>query len=511
MRTKPFLCTLIISILLIPSLARAALRLAPLFQDHAVLQRDKPITICGQSDPGSKITITFHTQTVASIASADGTWKVLLPPMSASNHGADLTINSGSESRTLHDIVVGDVWLASGQSNMEWHVSQVIDADKEMAAANYPLIRHYRVPHVIATQPAVDFPTSPWVPASEKSVGNFSAVAYFFARDLHRDLNIPIGIINASWGGKMIEVFVSRDALATDPTLEKAVDHRYEEEKQHAQENRPVYEASLAKWEADRKSAKADGKPFTRGKPMSPQDVVDQHRPSGAFNGMIAPCLAYAFRGVIWYQGEHNTGRAGEYRGAFSAMITDWRKKSGDETMPFYFVQLPNFAAPYDKSGMTFAELREAQRETLALPNTGMAVTIDVGDPENIHPRNKAPVGSRLARIAEAKLFGRDVEWSGPTVKAVTREKDGIRIDFDHTKGGLMLKATPKSSFELAGADGNFHEAAAKAEGTSVIIAIPNGIEPVTVRYAFANAPQATLFNGEGLPASPFRWAVAKQ
>lgn len=497
---------LILLTLLSAGFARAELRLAPLFCDHAVLQQGKPVPVWGWTEPGRAVKVTFHEHTSEATAGADGRWQVMLPAMKASAEPAELTVSAG-ETRTVRDVIVGEVWLCSGQSNMEWHVRDVTNAEQEIAGANLPLIRHFRAPHVIAYQPQQNL-SGTWIAASPKTVISFSAVAYFFARDLHRDLNVPIGLINTSWGGKMIEVFMSAEALASDPAF-SAVEKRWKEEQARLPAQLALYEKKSPKAKAsdDPNAVPDEGAP----KGMDPRAVVAQHQPSCLFNGMISPVIPYAIRGAIWYQGEHNISRAAEYRAQFSAMITDWRTKFGQGDFPFYFVQLANFDAPLDKSREGYALLREAQSQTLALPNTGMAVTIDIGTPENVHPRNKQDVGARLARIAKAKTYDRGGEWSGPVLKSVTREKNTLRLSFEHTAGGLVLKPTPKPAFEIAGADGKFQPATARVEGNTLIVHNDAVSEPAVVRYAWANAPLAALFNSEGLPASPFRQSLSQR
>lgn len=488
---------------------RAELRLAPLFTDGAVLQRDKPIPVWGWADAGQTVKVSFHDGAAAAVAGADGRWQVSLPAAKASAESSQLTVESGGKTVAVRDVVVGEVWLCSGQSNMEWHVSQADNADAEMAAANFPLIRHYRVPHVAAEKPADEFESSKWVAATPKSVRLFTAVGYFFARDIHRELNVPIGLINASWGGKMIEVFMSLDLLASRPEFAK-VDKRWQQEQEALPEKLKVYQPKLAEWEAAKAAATAAGTAFKTPKPTDPALVVEQHRPGCLFNGMINPIIPYGIRGALWYQGEHNIARPEEYLLQFTSMITDWRARSGQGDFPFYFVQLSSFDATLDKTRTGYARLREAQMLAQDLPNTGMAVTIDIGTPENVHPRNKQDVGARLARIAKEKTYGIHVEWSGPVLQSAQRETNGVRLSFDHADG-LVLRAATTSSFEVAGADEKFSPVAARVEGKSVVLNVPAGSDVATVRYAWANAPQASLFNGEGLPASPFRYTLSSK
>jgi sialate O-acetylesterase len=463
--------------------------------DAAVLQRERPIIVWGWADAGQTISITFHDQTVSATADAGGKWRGTLNGMPAHSDGAAMTVTAASETVTIKDVLVGEVWMCSGQSNMQWTVKQADNAEREMASANFPLIRHYRVPQVHAAEPAETFKPGKWVTATPQTVGTFSAVAYFFARDVHRDLNVPVGLINTSWGGKMIEVFMSAEALASRSEFKKVFD-RWELEQAELPAKQAEYQKKLAEHERD---------PEKTPKPSDPQWVVDQHRPSCVYNGLVAPCVPYGIRGVIWYQGEHNISRASEYTLQFTTMITDWRQKFGQGDIPFYFCQLSSFDAPLDKSREGYAQLRQAQLDATSLINTGMAVTFDVGTPSTVHPTNKQDVGARLARIAKARTYNLPGEWSGPALRSVARVKDGIRLSFDHADG---LALRNPGSFEVAGADGAFHPAEVTASGADVVLACASPSEVKAVRYAWANSPQATLFNGAGFPASPFRCSV---
>ena len=475
------------------SVAQAELTVSALFSDHAVLQRGKTVPVWGGANAGDKVEVSFKSAKVDATADGNGRWQADLPAMEASAEPTDLVIKSGEKTLTIRDVLVGDVWLCSGQSNMEWRVDQANNAAQEIAAANFPQIRQFRVPKAYEekAQTAVK---AQWAPASPQTIGTYSAVAYFFARDLHQTLKVPIGLINASFGGKMIETFMSPEAFAHSGIL-PAITKRWEEEQ-------ATLPAKLALWEKKKAAAAQGEEGATSG--MNPTVVIEQHRPGCLFNAMLNPLIPYAIKGMIWYQGEHNIARAEEYSALFPAFIKDMREKFGQGDFPFYYVQLANFEAKLDKSREGYAKLREVQLKTLALPNTGMAVTIDIGTPENVHPTNKQDVAMRLARWAKANTYELGGVISGPLFKSAERDGEVLTLSFDHVGGGLVARE-PFIGFEVAGKDGVFHSASAKLVGETVIVQAAGVTEPVSVRYAWANAPVATLFNKDGLPASPFR------
>jgi sialate O-acetylesterase len=501
-------------LLLLPLTVRADVTLAPLFTDHAVLQQGKPVPVWGHAAPGEPITVTFRDQTVQATAGKDGSWIVYLAPLHPGSP-ADLVV-TGRNTLRLQDVVVGEVWVCSGQSNMEFRVwgppgdvYRVDDADAEVAAATHPLIRQFKVERAVAAQPA-DTAQGSWVVCSPETVGQFTAVGYFFARDLAARLNVPIGIINSTWGGTAIESWLSEAALQSDPAF-AVVGQRWAQALAEAPKLRAEREATLAQLAAGEAAARAAGPEklaaFEKSRPWLPPlpgpDSPDA--PGGLFNGMINPLLPGAIRGVLWYQGESNVGRPAEYGALFKALITYWRRHWGQGDFPFYFVQLPNYQDPGDPTGVAWARLREAQASALALPNTGMAVTIDVGDPHNIHPRNKQEVGRRLALIARHEVYDIAGDWCGPMFQAAVREGAAMRVTFAHAGSGLVARDKPLAGFVLAGIDRHFYPAAARIDGGTVVVTAPEVTYPVAVRYAWADAPDANLFDGAGLPAAPFR------
>ena len=480
---------------------RADVSLASLFQDHAVLQRDKPVPVWGWADPGEAVTVTFAGQEAKTVADASGRWRVDLAPLAASAEPAELVV-AGRNRVVVSDVLVGEVWLCSGQSNMAWTVAASDRFAEEKPAARFPLIRHYKVPLRVADAPESRI-KGEWQATSPDTVGNFTAVGYFFARELHRKLGVPIGLVNSSYGGTPVEAWMSPDSLASDPAF-AVVGQRWAEALAKYPERAAAHQEATARWTAERDAAKAAGKPFDRRAPRPPQGPGHPDTPSGLYHAMIHPLVPFALRGAIWYQGESNAGRASEYRALFSAMITQWRRAFGQGDFPFYWVQLANFKTDKPDSG-AWPLLREAQTQTLALPETGQAVTIDIGNPDDIHPRNKQEVGRRLALIAMSQTYGQTMDYSGPVFVRADPEKGRLRLVFAHAVTGLIAREKPLSSFEVAGADGVYRPATADIDGDTVVVRAADVPAPVSVRYAWSNSPDANLFNGAGLPAVPFR------
>lgn len=503
----PLLCVFFVAVI------RADVTLAPIFADHAVLQRDKPIPVWGHADAGEPITITFHGKTAGTTAASDGRWIAYLDPQPASTEPADLVV-TGKNKVAVHDVLVGEVWLCSGQSNMEFVVGnppgstfRVDNADEEIAAANYPLIRHFKVKIAESDAPTENMSGS-WAVCSPETVKLFTAVGYFFARDIYEKLHVPVGLINSTWGGTPVEAWMSPSALDSDPAF-AFVRARWQQDVAEYPQKKAAYDAALPLWERDLAAAKAAGNDaqlkIFHLKPRPPHGPGDRWTPTGLFNSMINPLLPYALRGVLWYQGESNALHPTEYHALFAAMITAWRRHFGQRDLPFYFVQLANYSYLYNASGTEWALIREGQAQTLALPQTAMAVAIDLGEHANIHPRNKQEVGRRLALIAETRLYGIPGDDSGPMFASATREGNAMRVRFTHADNGLIAHENPVQSLELAGADKVFHPAQGRIEGESLLVSSPDVKDPVAVRYAWSNDPEANLFNGAGLPAAPFR------
>lgn len=471
-----------------------------LFSDHMVLQSGMSVPIWGTADPGEKVTVTFKKQTKATIAGTDGKWVVRLSHLKPGGP-FEMTI-SGKNSITVKDVLIGEVWLGSGQSNMSFTVSKkrayyagLLNENQEIAAANYPQIRMFTGKATKAYEPQSDI-AGEWEVCSPETVPGFSAAGYLFARDLQKELKVPVGILTMAYGASTAESWVPRQTIAADPLLKPLLD------KFDARE-------AFYRGHPGATSDQAPPGPQTiNSRPSKPDPlrdpVQDQHQPTVLFNGMINPVVPYAIRGAIWYQGESIVGgKAGValYSHVMETLVKDWRSRWGEGNFPFYFVQLAAL-----KNVSNNPAVREGQSQLLSLPNTGMAVTIDIGDPANVHPKNKEPLGDRLTRIALAKTYRRKIEYSGPTYESMKIEGNTIRLKFTHLGGGLVAKDGPLKWFQIAGADQKFVDADARIEGDTVIVSSSQVSAPVAVSYAWDNYPEGcNLYNAAGLPAAPFR------
>lgn len=488
------------------SFCLADVKLPAIFTDNLVLQRDMPVPIWGWAADGEKVTVTLGTQTKTAMPAApSGKWTVKLDAMRA---GGPCTLTvAGKNTITLKNVLIGEVWVCSGQSNMQMSVHGVINAKEEIAAANYPKIRLASVPTRGSQTPQEDF-QGKWVECSPATVGGFSAAGYFFGRELSKSLGVPIGLINTSYGGSSCEAWVKRSVLEADPQYKPMLDRYakmisdYDPVKAKA-----VYEKQRAAWKVAVEKAKAAGRKAPNPPRLQGDPRTGNHAPANLYNAMLTPVLPYGMRGAIWYQGESNAGRAYQYRTLFPTMIENWRADWHQGDFPFYFVQLANFMAEKPEPGESaWAELREAQSMTLKLPNTGQAVIIDIGEAQDIHPKNKQDVGKRLALWALAKTYGKDVVYSGPTYKSMEKKGDRIVLRFDDVDGGLEAKdGEALKGFAIAGEDKKFVWADAKIVGDTVVVASPKVKAPAAVRYAWADNPVCNLYNKAGLPACPFR------
>jgi sialate O-acetylesterase len=481
---------------LLAILVQAEVTLPALLADHMVVQRGLPLHVWGMAAPQEAVSVTFRGETKSGAADDLGRWSLYLSPGEAG--GPFPLIVKAANTITVDDVLVGDVWVASGQSNMEFPMTELVNPQAEIAAARFPKIRIFRVEHKPADYPQENVEAKSWAACTPETVAKSSAVAYFFARNIQQKINVPIGLIETFWGGTPAESWTSLPALSADAALmpvfaarAKTVTTQSTTELELQQEE-VRYQQVVAQ-------AKVDGKPEP-GRQWHPDFAA--WAPAALYNGMIAPLTRFAIRGVIWYQGEANSGgdRAPLYARVLQTMIRDWRSAWGQGDFPFLLVQIANWdTAP---EGM-WPEVRDAQRQMLALNNTGMAVTIDIGDAVDIHPKNKPDVGLRLALAARAIAYGEKIEWSGPLYRQVTHEEHGLRVWFDHGNG-LVAKGSELTGFEIAGADGKYSPAQARIEGATVVVSSAAVSAPVAVRYGWAANPSCNLYNREGLPASPF-------
>ena len=492
--------------LAVSSALRADITLAPPFTDHAVLQREIAVPVWGWSEiRGAMVTVTFAGKTKQTLVNQSGLWRADLDPMPANATGADLVVTLGATSLICRDVVVGEVWLAAGQSNMEWTLgSSPKSLQTEKSEPANPLIRHLRVAHTGADLPAGRVDTGGWHFASPDSISRFSAVGYYFAKALTQELGVPVGILNASWGGTRIESWIPEPVLRTS-----SVWSALEKQRQEAWTEWPLRYAEQPALEEAWRNAwleqQATGKPITMPWPRPPMGPGSGFAPARLYNGMIAPFAPYALRGALWYQGEGNVGQARQYAELLPALILSWRSTWPLGDFPFLIVQLPNYSDNGNAGGRSWAELREAQqRSANAVPATGLAIAIDNEEPDNLHPFNKQSVGERLALLAKGRVYGLPVECEGPTLAGTQPEGESLRVMFTHA-AGLTARGTNVSGFEIAGSDRVFHPAVARIDGESVLVSAAEVPNPVAVRYAFTNAPAASLYNAVSLPAAPFR------
>ncbi|MEZ4701581.1 MAG: sialate O-acetylesterase [Rhodothermales bacterium] len=621
-----------------------------IFGDHMVLQRDMNVPVWGTALPGGTVRVEIDGQSHRARVAPDSTWRVDLAPLQAG--GPYELVIAGADTTVFSDVLVGEVWVGSGQSNMEMPLAgwgRVKDYEKEIAAASFPPIRLWQAEHTVAFSPQTEVPNTGWQPTTPETVAEFSSVAYFFGRDLHRTLDVPIGLIHSSWGGTIAEAWTSAGALREMPDFVEAVNTLAPAGGGTVEEQVAAYDAAMARWRADARASDAGrqdadstrwwyqpgadaggwktmevprlweeaglpgfdgvvwfrrevtvpaswaGRDLTlnlgliddnddtwfngvrvggiaafnamrtytvpgalvkagrnviavriedtgggggfygdpgalslgragappqslagvwmcrvgydvRDLPPQPASPRNPNQVTVLYNGMLAPIIPYGIRGAIWYQGESNTGRAYQYRTLFPTMISDWRAQWGQGDFPFLFVQLANFKErPQHPVEDDWAELREAQTMTLSLPNTGMAVTIDIGEAADIHPKNKQEVGRRLALLARRQVYGEALAAYGPVYRSMTVEGPTVRLTFDHADGLAADGGQDLEGFTIAGADRVFHWAEANIDGETVNVYSPDVAEPVAVRYGWAANPAVNLVNGAGLPASPFR------
>lgn len=448
--------------------------LPAVFGRHGVLQQGMPIAVWGSADPGERITVRLAARSASTVTDEEGRWSVELPALKAG--GPHVLSVKGRSTIRIKDVLIGEVWVCSGQSNMAWPVRRSRDAKSEIEATDYPRIRLFSVPRRSSLDLQDDVKAR-WVTCDSTSVAGFSAVAYYFGRELHETLKVPIGLVHTSWGGTPAESWTPTAAIQREPSLLPLLDQ----------------------WKQRIADALAKG---------AKDPSLHHHHPGNLYRGMIAPLAGLSVRGVIWYQGESNAGRAWQYRTLFPVMIRAWRTVWSLPDLPFHFVQLANFKAVKEEPGdSAWAELRDAQLHTLrTVPDTGMAVTIDIGEAKDIHPKNKQDVGKRLARWALHDQYGKQVVPSGPLYREHEIVGAKVVLRFDHLGGGLEAReGTTLKGFTVAGEDQVFVPAMARVEDETVVVFAPEVLHPKAVRYAWADNPICNLENAEGLPASPFR------
>jgi sialate O-acetylesterase len=464
-----------------PASLSAELKVAAIFGDHMVLQQQHPVPVWGWADPGAEVKVTFADRTETTRAEADGKWIVRLPKELASPEPRILTVASGTETKIFTDVLVGEVWLCSGQSNMEKPLvdqpnqKPCLNAKEELAAADHPTIRLFKIQKGWSPKPKTDLGAGHgWHPCSPESMKNvrFSAAGYFFGREIHKEMKVPVGLIEASWGGSRIEPFIPAAGFESIPSL-----------------------AALAQTELNKKKPEAT--------------------PTVLYNAMLAPIAGYALRGTLWYQGESNCGDKNNetYADLMAALVGGWRKAWGQGDFPLYFVQLVPYR--YTVKPPTPRESVEVlprfwaiqSRAARRIPNTGVIVTTDLADDlDDVHPRDKLSVGHRLALLALNKTYGKEIPSSGPVFKRMTVTGNKAILEFDHVHGGLISKdEKPLTWFTVAGPDGKFVEAEAQIAGDTVEITAPGIDQPHVVRFAWHETAQPNFFNRAGLPAEPFR------
>ena len=492
------------------------LRLPRIFAHNMVVQRDQAVKVWGWAHPGEQVVVAFKGVAVTNRADWHGRWSGTLGAFAASAEPAELVITSGPESVTLTNVLVGEVWLASGQSNMFWPVSNVASSEQEIASADDPGLRLFTVQTVSTMNPLDDLTEGrvvSWAACRSNNVRGFSAVAYFFARDLRQKLGIPVGIIVSAWGDTCAESWTPLEVLEAQPLVADYLKGIFDQGLGYAT-NYARFLEQKAIYDEERQVAVSNKIAFSKPAPRKPMGPGGHNWPGGLWNAMIQPLCGYTLRGVIWYQGEANVWRSYAYRTIFPQMIQTWRERWGQGDFPFYWVQLANYKQPLKEPAATrWAELREAQTATLALTNTAQALAIDLADadnPDNIHPKNKQEVGRRLALLARKNLYGEaGLVASGPTYRSQEIQGGRIVLTFEpNDDGGLVTKdgGSAVTGFAIAGADRKWAWATATLDASGkVTVSAPTVPAPVAVRYGFEDNPAINLYNRSGLPAGPFR------
>lgn len=477
----------------------AEVRLPALFGDHMVLQRDAAVPVWGWADPGEAVTVSIEGQTAQTTADNAGRWRTDLIQMQAGGPHT-LTIKGKASVVTLGDVLVGDVWLCTGQSNMDFQLQKADGAEQALAeTANYPNVRLFKVERHVAENPRDDC-VGEWKTNTPESAKSISAIGYFFGIKLNDEVKVPIGLIHTAYGGTPAQAWTSREALQAEPALAPILVEKAQKQAD--------YDKASAKWRAQAEAAKAVGKEAPA-EPDLPFSAYNRHMPTGLYNGMIHPLIPYAFRGAIWYQGESNVWQSYQYRTLLPAMIQDWRTRWGQGDFPFGIVQLANYVDPrFPPTPWSWPELREAQLLTAQnIPNAGLIVTTDVGNPTDIHPTDKKTVGDRLAQWALGTTYGRDTVPCGPMFREAEFVDGKVILHFDHAGSGLATSdGGPVRGLVIAEVPGTYRWAFAEIDGDKLIVTSDRYKDPKSVRYGWADNPDwANLTNKQGLPASPFR------
>ena len=515
--------TLALALLLVAGtkFALANVKPGPLFSDGAVLQQGVNTPVWGTADPGESVTVSIEGKQASAMADAQGHWMVRFPELTAG--GPYVMTVTGKNTIDVRNVAVGEVWVASGQSNMDFPLRTYKPSDpvygpkahEFIAKVNDPLLRFFIVPVRTAYQGALPNDVNPgggWGEANPKNADRFSAVAFHFAEQLRKNLNVPVGIIQSAWGATFAQAWTSKEGFESDPALKGILDGKERTIAAYPDAQKKYEIEILPAWKQSSETAKAQGKPIPK-PPRGPMSPTDKMVPSTLFNAMINPLIPYGIKGVIWYQGEADAGNYRQYRILFPALIKDWRTHWGQGDFPFLFVQLANIGKPQQApSEGGWAGQRESQLMTLSVTNTGMACAIDLCDSDNpgdIHPHNKAEVGRRLSLIAFSKVYGKPVpSYSGPLYSSIQFQGGNAVVTFNQADGGLVAKGgSPDkvNGFAIAGNDGKFVWGNAKIVGNTVVVSSPEVPQPAMVRYDWAGNPIGNLYNAEGLPAVPFR------
>jgi sialate O-acetylesterase len=493
--------------LLLALSARAEVKLPPIIGDHMVLQQKQTNPIWGWDTPGTKVTVTFGGQTKSAEAGADGKWTVKLDPVPANAQPQTIAI-VGTNKKEIQDVLVGEVWMCSGQSNMGFTLNRDWNGDLEAAASKISTLRLIKVPQVGTQELKTDFNGS-WKPSDEQSSSTFTAVGFMFGRYLHHILGVPVGLIDNAWGGSAAEAWIRRDTIEKDPRFKLLMESTHQREAAvQTEKAKADYEAANEKWKQDVEKAKAAGKTPPRA-PQSPEAwLAGNARPGNIFGGVVHPTLGYGIKGVIWYQGETNASRAYEYAQLFPFLIEQWRKEWQQGDFPFYWVQLADYMAEKPEPGdSSWAELRESQTKTMKLPNTGQAVIIDLGEGRDIHPRNKHDVAARLVRWALVKDYGLKFPYRSPEYQSMEIHGDKAVLTFDTFGSGLYTFDVDEArGFAVCGEDKTWHWAKGKVTSPNTVeVSCGQVPKPTAARYAWADNPVCNLYSKDGLPVTPFR------